>query len=50
MLNELEYANIPDELRYLIERYNTLSQQLLTTLDNLKPLLNDASTLNLNQY
>jgi len=45
LLNELEYANIPDELQYLIDRYNTLTQQLLTTLDNLEPLLDEASTL-----
>ena len=45
MLNELEHADIPDELRYLLNRYNTLSLQLLTTLDNLESLLDDASNL-----
>jgi len=45
LLNELEYANIPDELRYLIDRYNSLSQRLFTTLDNLELLLDEASTL-----
>ncbi len=45
LLNELEYANIPDELRYLINRYSTLSRQLLTTLDNLELLLDEVSTL-----
>ena len=43
-LTETEYANIPDELRYIINRYNTLSRQLLTTLDNLESLLDEAST------
>ncbi len=43
MLNELEYANIPDELRYIIDRFNTLSRQLFTTLDNLELLLDEAS-------
>ena len=45
ILNELKHANIPDELRYVIDRYNTLSQQLVTSLDNLDSLLDEASTL-----
>jgi hypothetical protein len=45
MLEELEYAHIPDELRYLIDRYNSLSRQLFTTLDNLELLLDEASAL-----
>ena len=45
MLKELERTNIPDELRYIIERYNTLSHQLLTTLNNAEYLLDEASTL-----
>ncbi len=45
MLDELEYANIPDELRYLIDRYSTLSRQLLTTLDNLETMLDEASNM-----
>lgn len=45
VLNELEQANIPDELRYIIDRYNTLTQELLTTLDNLESLLDEASIL-----
>jgi hypothetical protein len=44
-LNELEYVNMPDELRYIIDRYNSLSQQLLTTMNNLESLLDEASTL-----
>lgn len=45
LLDELEYANIPDELRYTIDRFNSLSRQLFTTLDNLELLLDEASTL-----
>ncbi len=45
MLDELEYANIPDELRYLIDRYSLLSRQLITTLDSLEAILDEASTL-----
>ena len=45
MLNELEWANIPDEIRYLTSRYNELSQQLFTAMNNLEFLLDKASTL-----
>lgn len=45
LLNELRHADIPDELRYLIDRYSHLCQQLFTTLDNLESLLDEASTL-----
>jgi len=45
MLNELEYANIPDEIKYLIDRYNTISGELFTTLENLESLLGEISTL-----
>lgn len=45
LLNELGEANIPDELRYIIDRYNTLSQQLFTSLINLDSLLDEASSL-----
>lgn len=45
LLKELEQANIPDELQYIANRYNTLSQQLLTTLDRLESLLDEASIL-----
>lgn len=45
LLGELEYANIPDEPRYLIDRYNSLCQQLLTTMNNVESLLDEASTL-----
>ncbi len=49
MLADLDYANIPDELHYIIDRLNSLSQQLFTTLDNLELLLDEASAL-LSQY
>ena len=45
MLNQLKYANIPDELRYTINSYNRLSSQLVTMLNNLEALLDEASTL-----
>ena len=45
MLDKLEDANVPDDLRYLINRYSTLSQQLFTTLDNLETLLSEVETL-----
>jgi hypothetical protein len=45
MLNELEYANIPPELGYVINRYNEICRELFTTLDNLELLLDEASSL-----
>ena len=45
MLNRIKYANIPDELRYIINLYSSLSQQLVTTLNNLEYLLDETSTL-----
>ncbi len=45
LLKELEYASIPDELRYITARYNSLCQQLLTAQDNLESLLDEASDL-----
>jgi hypothetical protein len=44
-LNELRHAYIPEELRYIIDRYNDLCQQLFTTLDDLESLLDETSTL-----
>lgn len=45
LLAELEQANIPDELSYIIDRYNELCRQLFSTLDGLEPLLEEASAL-----
>ncbi len=44
-LKEIREIDIPDELRYLIDRYNDLCQQLFTTLDSLENTLNEASDL-----
>lgn len=45
ILSALKQADLPDELRYIIDRYSTLSQQWLTMLNNLDFLLDEASTL-----
>lgn len=45
ILNELDIVNIPDEIRYIINQYNNLYRQLLTTLDELESLLDEASEL-----
>ena len=45
MLKELEYANIPGEIRYIVNRYTALSQQLLTTLNKVESLLHEIATL-----
>jgi hypothetical protein len=45
VLDELRHADIPDELRYIIDRYRDICQQLFTTMDNLESLLDEASTL-----
>ncbi|MFC2002713.1 DUF4129 domain-containing protein [Chloroflexota bacterium] len=45
LLNEIKYANVPDELQDTIDFYSSLSGQLLTTLNNLEFLLDETSTL-----
>ena len=45
LLQEMEHADIPDELRYIIDRYSNLCQQIFTNLDNLESILDEASTL-----
>ncbi|MEE8204481.1 MAG: hypothetical protein V3T68_00335, partial [Dehalococcoidales bacterium] len=45
LLAELEQANIPDELSYIIDRYNELCRQLFSALDGLESLLEEASVL-----
>ena len=47
LLEELEHVNIPTEINYVINRYNTLSKQLITTLNNIESLLDQASTLSI---
>ncbi len=45
MLKELEQANIPGEIRYIVDHYTAPSQQLLTTLNKMEYLLDETSTL-----
>ena len=47
LLKELENTNIPDELRHIISRYHTLAEQLITTLNNIESLLDQASALSM---
>ena len=49
LIEQLEFVHIPEDLKYIIQRYNNLTLELTKTLDNLDKLLNDASTL-LYQY
>jgi hypothetical protein len=45
MLNELKHIDMPDELRYIADRYHVISQRLIATLDNLESLLDEAAIL-----
>jgi len=45
ILQEMKHANIPHELKYIMDRYNTLSQELLTSLNKAESLLGEASIL-----
>jgi len=45
MFDELEYADVPDEVRDTISQYSALSSKLFTTLNNLESLLDEASIL-----
>lgn len=45
ILDSLAHANIPDDLRYLTDRYNRLSQQLFTAMNEVEFLLDRASSL-----
>jgi len=47
LLKELEHVNIPTEIKYVINRYNTLATQLITSLNNIESLLDQASTLSI---
>ena len=44
-LNELSEIEIPEEIQYIIERYNDLSRQLFDTLDSLEEILNKTADL-----
>jgi DNA-binding ferritin-like protein len=46
---ELTHITVPEELSYLIERYNNLTQQLISILNDLQSTLDNASNL-LDQY
>lgn len=43
ILSELEHADIPDEIRYVINQYSDLFQNLFTTLDEIEVMLDQAS-------
>jgi len=45
LLEEFDYASIPEELRYVTSRYRDISYQLLTALDTLDTLLVEAVDL-----
>lgn len=49
LLGELEYASIPDDLRYISNRYRDISAEFLTTLNTLDTLLGEVTDL-LAQY
>ena len=44
-LDEFSEIEIPEEIRYIIERYNELSKRLLITLDNLEIILDETASL-----
>jgi len=49
LIEQLKYVYVPEDLRYVIERYNNLTLELTGVLDNLEKLLDKASAL-LYQY
>jgi len=49
LIEQLKFVHIPEDLKYIIQRYNNLTLELTTTLNSLDGLLNDASAL-LYQY
>jgi hypothetical protein len=49
LIEQLRFIHIPEDLSYIIQRYNNLTLELTQTLDNLESLLSKASTL-LSQY
>ena len=44
-LDEFSEIEIPEEIRYIVERYNELTRQLFTTLDNLEIILDETAIL-----
>ena len=49
LAEQLSHITVPDDLRYIIDRYSNLTQQLISTLHELDDTLNTASSL-LDQY
>jgi hypothetical protein len=45
LLADIKYANIADELQYIIDRYNSLSDDLFSDMDAAEALLDEASAL-----
>ena len=45
LLEDIKHANIAEELQYIIDRYNSLSDELFSDLDTAETLLDDASAL-----
>jgi hypothetical protein len=46
---QLSYITVPDDLKYIINKYNELTQQLIAQLDDLEVTMSNASSL-LDQY
>ena len=49
IIDDLESTNMPDEIRYITDRCERLSQKLVTTMDNLDSML-DAATISLTHF
>jgi hypothetical protein len=45
LLDELRHANIPDVLKYIVDRFDALSQELFSSLDSLEGLLDEIAAL-----
>jgi hypothetical protein len=45
ILKELEKVDVPDDIRYIINQYNALSDNLYTTLDSIESLLNETTDM-----
>src|SRR4030065_1201253 len=49
LIEQLRFIHIPEDLEYIIQRYNNLTLELTQILENLEKLLNETSAL-LSQY
>ena len=45
LIEQLRFVYIPEDLRYIIQRYNNLTSELTETLERLDKLLSNASAL-----